>query len=122
MVRRITLIALVIVLLVAGCSSADDAPSDAQGVDLGDVTLAAALTPFDSCDALLDHLRTEGLERVGPYGLDGEIYYGFADMGFAEGDVDRATAGDAATSGRFNQGLPAPVTTVPTSVTKSPGA
>ena len=117
MVRRIPFIALVTVLLAAGCSSGDDAPTDAEGVVLGDVTLAAALTPFASCDGLLDHLRTEGLERVGPYGLDGEISYGIDDVGFAEGDM--AMAEDRAASAGSNQARPAPVTTIPTSGTNT---
>ncbi|GGI02833.1 beta-propeller domain-containing protein [Egicoccus halophilus] len=37
----------------------------------GDLQLAAALQPFDACDDLLDHLRTQALEQVGPWGLGG---------------------------------------------------
>jgi len=114
MVRRIVLIALVTVLLTAGCSPGDDTRNDAEGVDLRDVTLAAALTPFDSCDALLDHLRAEGLDRVGPYGLDGDGYYGVlgGDMAASEDSL--------ATGGVVPETPPnAPVTTVPTSGTNT---
>ena len=113
MVRRIGFILLVTALLTAGCSSGDDTGSSAEGVDLGDVTLAAALTPFDSCDALLDHLRTEALDRVGPYGLDGEGYYGpiaFDDMASAE---------DGAVRSEALPGTPVPTSTIPTSGTNT---
>ena len=113
MARRIVFILLVTVLLAAGCSTGDDAGSGAEGVDLGDVTLAAALTPFDSCDALLDHLRTEALDRVGPYGLDGGGYYGpiaFDDMGSAEDGTVRSEA---------LPGAPVPTSTIPTSSTNT---
>ena len=116
MVRRIVLIALVTVLLAAGCHAGDATGTGAEGADLGDVRLAAALTPFDGCDALLDHLRTEGLDRVGPYGLDGDGYYVIADGGMA--GADDATASTA--GGFVPETLPsAPVTTVPTSGTNT---
>jgi len=111
MVRRIAFILLVTVLLAAGCRTGDDHGSDAEGVDLGDVTLAAALTPFDSCDALLGHLRTEALDRVGPYGLDGEGYYGPIAVD------DMATAEDGAVRSEAVPGAPAPTSTIPTSGT-----
>jgi hypothetical protein len=116
MVRRIALIALVTVLLAAGCRAGDATGTGAEGADLGDVRLAAALTPFDGCDALLDHLRTEGLDRVGPYGLDGDGYYVIAD-----GAVAGAEDATASTAGGFvPETLPsAPVTTVPTSGTNT---
>ncbi len=114
MVRRIVFILLVTVLLAAGCSADDDTGSAAEGVDLGDVTLAAALAPFASCDALLDHLRTEALERVGPYGLYGEGYYGpVAFDEFAEADTAAAEEGTVRTE------APVPTSTVPTSGTNT---
>ncbi len=115
MVRRIALILLSLALLGAGCSTGDHAESGADGVHLGPVTLAAALTPFASCDALLDHLRTEALDRVGPYGLEGEGYYGPITF-----EDDIAAAEDVASAGRFNESaFPAPATTVPTSGTNT---
>ena len=117
MVRRIALILLATALLAAGCRAGDDTASDAEGVDLGDVTLAAALTPFAGCDALLDHLRTEALDRVGPYGLEGEGYPGPVALGdFAEGDM--AGAEDGAEDGAIgSQALPG--TPTPTSTSRS---
>ena len=40
----------------------------------GDVDLASTLENFDDCDALLAHIRTEAMSRVGPYGLDGDRF------------------------------------------------
>jgi len=53
---------------------ADPAPPGAQdGPPPGDgVVLASALRPFDDCEDLLAYYRDEALERVGPYGLEGE--------------------------------------------------
>ncbi len=38
-------------------------------IDIGedDVVLTAGLVRFDGCDALIDHLHTEYLARVGPW-------------------------------------------------------
>ena len=118
MVRRITFILLATALLAAGCRADDDTESRAEGVDLGEVSLAAALTPFESCDALLDHLRTEALDRVGPYGLDGEGYYGpIAFDEFSEGDM--AGAEDGAIRSQALPGSPTPTSTIPTSGTNT---
>ncbi len=112
MVRRIVFIALVTALLAAGCST-DTSRTSAEGVDLGEVTLAAALTPFESCDALLDHLRTEALDRVGPYGLEGEGYYG----PIALDDMDSAE--DGSVRSEALPGSPVPTSTIPTSGTNT---
>lgn len=47
-------------------------------IDLGDdeIVLTAALSAFDECGSLLDHLRSEYAERVGPWGFEGEGWYG----------------------------------------------
>ena len=37
---------------------------------------ASALVEFDSCDAFIDHVKAEALERVGPYGLEGNPRFG----------------------------------------------
>jgi uncharacterized secreted protein with C-terminal beta-propeller domain len=50
-------------LLAAGCATDDP-------VGLDSIEPVAALQPFDSCAALLDHLRAEAVDRVGPYGFD----------------------------------------------------
>jgi hypothetical protein len=118
MARRITFLLLPVLLVAGACSSGGDEPGGEEGTaDLGDVELVAALTPFDSCDALLQHLTAEASERVGPYGLDGDQPY------FLEGDV--ATMEDSAAGADVDalqpRSLPsAPVaTTVPTSGTNT---
>lgn len=110
MARRIAFTLLITTLLAAGCSGADDHSATA---DLGEVRLTAALTPFDSCDTLLEHLRTEGAARVGPYGFDDQPYVVM--------DGGEATADDlAATGGVIEERVvPAPATTVPTSGTNT---
>ena len=40
-----------------------------------------SLSSFDECDALMDYIRSEALERVGPYGLDDD----FGGLFFARG-------------------------------------
>ncbi|MGE0796572.1 MAG: beta-propeller domain-containing protein, partial [Acidimicrobiia bacterium] len=73
-------------------------------VDLGDggdgggatdPTLIASsrLAGFESCDALLDHLKAAAAERVGPYGLGGGVI-AFEDFAGAGGDR-RELAGSA---------------------------
>ena len=45
----------------------------------GNVTpglFASALQLFDSCEAFLSHIKAEALDRVGPYGLPGQGFYG----------------------------------------------
>ncbi len=68
-------------------------------IDGDEIVLTSSLSGFDSCDALLDHLRTEGAERVGPYGFDGGGWYGGPvplgpDVVFEAADEDFARAGD----------------------------
>ena len=48
-------------------------------IDVGgnEIVLTSALSGFDSCDSLLDHLRTEGAARVGPWGFNDGWYGGF---------------------------------------------
>ena len=73
-ILRLTAAVLAFAVLGASCSSANSDGSD-DAVALDDIERVAALTPFDSCDSLLEHLQTEALERVGPYGLDDQPLY-----------------------------------------------
>lgn len=52
------------------------------------------LVPFDSCDGFVAYVRAEALERVGPYGLEGD--HRIEDLARPTTDVDGA---DAAESG-----------------------
>lgn len=67
-------------LLATACG--EDLPSTANSgnenitVDGNQIELTSGLASFDSCDALLTHLRTEGAERVGPWGFNHGNYWG----------------------------------------------
>ncbi len=58
-------------MAVAACTPAVDVASPEQ---VDPAILTAALTPFDSCEALLAHIKAEAQERVGPYGLGTDGY------------------------------------------------
>lgn len=101
--RKILLILTLTIALAASACSSDD--SWLTGEDGGDdnnsgtatsngevvieidgeeIVLASGLSGFDDCDALLDHLRQEATERVGPYGFNGG---GLHFPGMLRGDV-----------------------------------
>jgi len=66
-------------LLAGACVTDDGNDSATGGTDLSssDIVLTSArLEAADSCDALLDHLISEGVERVGPYGFGNGGYWG----------------------------------------------
>ena len=77
--------------------------TDPDGGPSGPVGFApASLQRFDDCAAFIDHIHTEGVERVGPYGLDGGGYFGFPELAIeeAEGGIatDDAADGDVASA------------------------
>lgn len=79
-------------LLATACGSDDPIASDARPetvIDIGgnEIVLTSALSGFDGCDALLDHLRTEGADRVGPWGFNDGWYGGFWPVDGAISDV-----------------------------------
>ena len=59
-----------------------------------------SLTSFDECDALMEHIRSEALERVGPYGLDDDFEGPF----IARGQELASATADAAPSADFAAG------------------
>lgn len=80
-----------------GASGRDPVDGGPSGtVELDDVTLVAALERFDSCEAFLEDVKAEALERVGPYGFGGSApWYGpIADGGFAR-DEDMSAGAEA---------------------------
>lgn len=94
---------------VGGAQSVDrTATNSGDVIQLGDdeIVLASALGTLPNCDALLDYLRVEGANRVGPYGFDGDGWFGpmFDDIAFdGDGAMDDEAmeeasdaAGDAA--------------------------
>ena len=64
---------------------------------VGPISFApASLQQFDDCSAFVDYVHTEGADRVGPYGLDGDGFFGFPEV-FATDDVaEEAVEGDVA--------------------------
>lgn len=83
---RKLLTSLAAVGILATACGTDDVPLDALTgggddivVDIGgeNVLLTSALSGFDGCGELLDHLRSEGAERVGPWGFNDGWYGGW---------------------------------------------
>ncbi|MEE9416327.1 MAG: beta-propeller domain-containing protein, partial [Acidimicrobiales bacterium] len=108
--RRLLALLTFIMLIASACSNSAPTASSSGGspdpdavIDLGsddDIAFASALKPFAECSSLLDHLKAEASERVGPWGLNGGGYY-FGD------DVDLAVEDSGADdSVELNQGVP----------------
>ncbi len=74
--RKFLVVLALVSFLSLGCSNSDSSVSSSGNVNLGsdDIQLLSKLVPFDGCDALLEHLKEEAMERVGPYGLDNSGY------------------------------------------------
>lgn len=72
--------ALALALAASACVTDDAEPAagpSSTDLSSSDVILtSASLQTLGSCDALLDRLIVEGLERVGPYGFGGGPYWG----------------------------------------------
>ena len=125
--------AVVALALLAGACSSDtsdtpgitggstgETPSEAARGDditpeptvvLDDIELLSALRSFEDCSPLLNYLRAETVNRVGPYGLDDGPRFGIeplaAEMEEMAVDMDvaeSATAADSGTSGRSDGG------------------
>lgn len=101
--RRTILILLTIALVATACGTGT-ATTTTGGSGNGNVTglFAGALVQFNHCDDLLDWIKGEALERVGPWGLDGAggpWMWGVDDVAFAaEESLAGDTAGGAARS------------------------
>ncbi len=135
--RTLLLLTLTLALVASACSGDDSWFTGEDGepdtgsstgvtssggevvIEVGgeEIVLASGLSGFDDCDALLDHLRTEAAERVGPYGFNGDGWYpgwfggeGIAVDDFArdEDTAEEATA-DFADSGSDDSGSTSPV-------------
>lgn len=63
----------------------DDSAATLPNADLSsdDIVLTSGLVTVNSCDALLERLKSEGVERVGPYGLGPDFGY-FEDFAIEE--------------------------------------
>ena len=66
--KRLFIAFLSLGLLTLACSDASEV-SEVE-LDPTDIQLVNRLIPFDDCESILDHIKEEATERVGPYGLD----------------------------------------------------
>ncbi len=109
---------LALTMLATACGDDIDSgqAADADQVTLqpGEFSLTAGLATFDSCDALLTHLRTEGAERVGPWGFNDGGYFFGGDV-VMEAAVDMA-ADDSADFDTGSDGATSPQSTAPAAV------
>ena len=113
---KIALTAITVSLLTAACAGSSDPPDGAAPpgsdpgeavIDLGDdeIVFTASLSAFDECNSLLDHLRSEYAERVGPWGFEDEGWFesfeSAADEAMASPapDADGSGSGSAEASG-----------------------
>lgn len=85
MKSRILILGLALAMFAAACSGGTGGGGGPEGgtqgtnpstTELGDVTLAAALTRFDACESYLSYVKEHALEIVGPWGLPGSGYFG----------------------------------------------
>ena len=81
------------VLVLVACSRERDGTDRSGSTNAAPLAIAASLESFDGCPEFLDHVRTEGKRRVGPYGLPG----GFDGRAVAmeQGAATRSAGADA---------------------------
>lgn len=128
---RLATLLVAFVLIASACSSSTPPTASPSGgdtdtdqgdndqddeVDLGDddISLVAALEPFAECSALLEHLKAEATERVGPWGLNNGGYgpevemmedEAMEDSGGSDGSPQPVAAeSDTASSGEGDEG------------------
>lgn len=89
--RKFSLIFVVLALVASACSSGSSETAPATGerdpevqLEPDEIRLLSGLVPFDDCNGLLEHLKSEARDRVGPYGLDWSGYYYFDDIALEE--------------------------------------
>ena len=117
-VRRLTVGAGVVLGLTGGLTLAlngalgstpdPDGPRGGEGLGIFDPAPAAALTPFDDCEELLDWYVERTLPKVGPYGLEDGVVIGIP-MAQAEA-ADAGSADSEAQAGGDVMAMPAPGT------------
>ena len=101
--RRLIPGILALSLVAAACgtdtpsasTSPDGDNTETVTIDDLDIQLTSGLATFGSCDSLLTHLQTEGAERVGAFGFNGNGGFFFGD-GVAVEDEEEAMEDDAA--------------------------
>ncbi len=100
MKRTLASISLALTLGAVSCTSDDPAALPTENLTSEDIILTSGLQTLGDCDALLERLIAEGLERVGPYGF-GQGFWGpevmEAEMAMEEsGDDAMSDSSDAA--------------------------
>jgi len=94
-------------MVLSACPASQ--PDELSSMFAGDGILAAGglLAQFQACDPLLDHLKREALERVGPWGLDGGVMVMSGGVAAMEDSVDAAsgTAAESAPTGSGTAGV-----------------
>jgi hypothetical protein len=83
--RRMAAVVAALTLGATACVSSgrDEALPPTTDLSGNEILLTSALETVDSCDALLDRIKSEALERVGPYGF-GNGFYGPVAFGLEE--------------------------------------
>jgi uncharacterized secreted protein with C-terminal beta-propeller domain len=88
-------------LVFASCSTepvTGEPSSTTTPVDPGPLA-APSLVAFDACDSFLDYVKSNAIERVGPYGLDDSSHFWWGGRMFAEDGAQEATADTIAAGG-----------------------
>jgi len=99
-------------LLAASCT---DSESDSKKSEENNIILTAGLERVDSCDALLEKIKAEAIERVGPYGFNNNRYGGGFDEVSSQIAVDDAVMESADSAEEFSE----PVSSAPASNEKT---
>ena len=102
MSRKLKMVGLITTLAMTIASCSPGGPTGAPGTTGGpiDTTPLAApsLIAFDACDSFLDYVKTNAIDRVGPYGLDDPFGW-WGGRAFASDGAEEATVTTAADSG-----------------------
>ncbi|MGH1494064.1 MAG: beta-propeller domain-containing protein [Acidimicrobiales bacterium] len=120
---RFTAALLAFSLGAAACIGPDDDQAQTPTTDLSgsEILLTSSLETVDSCDALLDRLRSEGSERVGPYGFGGGFYGPLVDFAMEDDMAMEEAAMDSSDSDAGGRLAASPASTE-TSAQSSEGA
>ncbi|MDH3293871.1 MAG: beta-propeller domain-containing protein, partial [Acidimicrobiia bacterium] len=71
---RLPATALVLTLIAGACTNGSlESSPPATDLSSAEIILTSGLETVDGCGALLERLKAEAIERVGPYGFDGQF-------------------------------------------------
>ena len=121
LLARLAPVCLAGILGAAACT--DTAETGGNGLDpdrtpstdlsSDDIVLTSGLQTVDSCDALLERIKDEAIERVGPYGFQSDNYFFEGGIRLEAGDDEEAAESEAqaapatTTAARADSGLAA---------------